>query len=375
MHFFTRRRLGNWWLLACFSMLFSTCVDPVTPEYNNLTGLLFVDAYCLSDIGTSYVKLQSSELVSNRYVTAPVSGAVIKVIDQTGNTTIPFTESDPGEYVCPADFAGEPGHTFQLSILLPDGREFLSESEAMPQAVPVTEVRADFNPELYYSDARKKYIPGHRIVLDWQDPAGVTNYYLWRYKSYEPLAVCVSCENGVFRNGACISQPPRFGSYTYDYLCLGSCWQIRYDEAISVFSDEFYDGGSITDRAVLDIPLYRKENILVEFKQLSISAKAYHYFQVLTDITGNSGGLNAPPPAALLGNIYNPDDDQALILGQFTVAGVTSKSIFIERRNVASDPVTKPVPVRLEPLDPSPPQAPCINGRYRTPNKPKDWPG
>ncbi|HAI38656.1 MAG TPA: DUF4249 domain-containing protein, partial [Maribacter sp.] len=97
------------------------------------------------------------------------------------------------------------------------------------------------------------------------------------------------------------------------------CWQIRYNNRVNILADEFINGSTF-ELPVANLLLYNKSKILIELQQYSISASAYKYFSVLKDIVDDSNGLNAPPPAALLGNIINPNDEEEVVLGRFTVA-------------------------------------------------------
>ena len=207
-----------------------------------------------------------------------------------------------------------------------DGREIESKPEVVSPAVAIDNVTAEFSPEVRYDVGFDRFIPGHSIRLDWKDPPGEDNYYLWKYQTYEPQIVCKTCERGIYRDGKCQDLTAGFIPPYYDYLCDPTCWRIRYGEELPIFDDRLSDGALITGREIAVIPYYRRQDVLVQIQQLSLSETSYEYFKVINDLISDSGGLNAPPPAALFGNLFNPLDPAESVLGQFTASAVSVKS-------------------------------------------------
>ena len=101
---------------------------------------------------------------------------------------------------------------------------------------------------------------------------------------------------------------------------------------------------------------------------------AYEYFKVVNSQVSQSGGLNAPPPAALLGNLFNPNDASDLILGNFTAAGISTKRLFIDRSQITEYAITSPDPIILENCPTCPTSYPCMESFTRTGIKPNGWP-
>ena len=106
---------------------------------------------------------------------------------------------------------------------------------------------------------------------------------------------------------------------------------------------------------------------------------AFDYYKVLKDLVDNNSGFNAPPPAALIGNIYNPNDPDDFVFGRFTAAATSSTDIFIERGNIPENSLETQMPLSIEPtfMSPYPPpatiEAPCNEGRFRTAIQPEAW--
>ena len=56
-------------LILFFSFLFTTCIDPVAPEFDYLEDLLFIEGMASSIEGTSYVKISTGSNESGYYKT------------------------------------------------------------------------------------------------------------------------------------------------------------------------------------------------------------------------------------------------------------------------------------------------------------------
>jgi len=361
--------------LITITALIPSCIDKVDAEYSYQNNIIFIDAYALTEAGTSTVNISRSNWLEqyNSYAVKFIPNAKVQLENIDTELIIDFITDSTGVYVCPPDFAVEKGEVWKLYIELEDGRKFESKQETVKAAIPIDEIKADYSPEVVYNDAKKKFVPGHRISIDWQDPEGEENYYLWKYKTVEPLYVCKTCEKGIYRNGACQARTNNFGPQYYNYLCDPVCWQIKYADQPVIFEDRLSDGAAIKNKEIVILPFYRRPDILIEVQQLSLSKSAYNYFKIISDQVSASGGLNAPPAAPLFGNLFNPDDPDEIVLGQFTAAGVSSKYIFIDRSTILENPFRPDDPIILETCIDCPQSYPCKESLTRTSIKPTGW--
>ncbi|MEM6966473.1 MAG: DUF4249 domain-containing protein [Bacteroidota bacterium] len=351
--------------------LYSSCVDPVEPEFNFKDGLIFVDAFALSEPGTSIVTIQQSEIDNDRFRLRPISEAVVHFENMDSGELITLNENGQGTYAPTYDFFVKKNERWLLKIQLADGTSIQSSVETVKSSVPIDQVTATYSPEVVFDQDRDKFVPGHKVFIDWTDPADEENYYLWISRSFEPLHVCLTCERGHYRNDRCTpfdGAPPFFS-----YLCDTMCWQIRHSTSLQIQDDRLINGTTVTNKEITTLKFFRKEDILVQVQQLSLSVSAYNYFKSIASITNEGGGLNAPPPAGLLGNLFNPDDSEAPILGQFTAGSVATKSLYIERENITENPLTPDQSVILEDCDFCPNYYPCEETRFRTSIKPEGW--
>ncbi|TMM58302.1 DUF4249 domain-containing protein [Maribacter algarum] len=362
------------------SCMLSSCIDPVEPEFEFKEGLVFVESIASTVTKASFVTINRSTLEFGVYVVNFVEGASVN-FENVGTGEVVNLVETRNSYLPPDDFFVRPGEEWKLNIQLPDGKRIESLPESVLDVVPIDNIEVRYDPELAFREILGgKFVPGHQVSIDFSDPADTENYYYWTYKSFENLDYCEQCVEAIWRNGECTPvEIARFRSRYFDYACDVDCWRIRFPESITIFDDRFSNGKSVTQFPVGDLLLFNKENIVIEVQQFSITPAAYQYYKVLQDIVDNSSGLNAPPPAALIGNLSNPDDDEDFVFGRFTAAATSTASAFINRTFIEESPLEFRDPIILEPqiASPYPPPAtviaPCSENRERTAVRPEKW--
>lgn len=360
-------------------LLLCACIDPVEPQFEYKEGLVFIEGFATTVPGNSFVSISQSvkEFGINR--TVKVSGATVNFRNTVTGQTVALSEA-AGDYIAPQDFAVTVGSTWELWVVLPNGDEYWSTPETVLQPVGIQNISTSYESQLRFIESDGgKFAPGHRVSVSFNDPVNEENYYYWTFRTYERLRVCERCINGYFRGDGCLSFPPGTGRVPYfDYACDVDCWRIRFPESIAIFEDKFSNGQAVTNLAVGEMLLYTKENLVLEIEQFSLTPAAYQYYKVLKDIVDNSSGLNAPPPAALIGNLFDPNDDQHFVFGRFTVAASSAASVFIDRSMISENPLEPVMASIVETFDNSGPPpiataAPCNETKFRTAIRPEKW--
>lgn len=360
------------------SILFSSCIDPVMPEFEYREGLVYVDALITDIEEASYVRILESvsEFGVNKNVF--VGNAQVSFVNTKSGNVVDLVE-DENTYIPPPNFAAKIGEQWELRVLLPNGKEYRSEPGILSGPVKMGELEIRYDPELSFQDSYNTVVPGHSISVSFDDPVEEENYYYWRFRSFEKLIYCKECFESIFRYGECETNPPVAISPReprYTYACEGDCWKVRYSDEIKIFSDEFTNGTTISNLQVGEVLLFTKDNVLVELQQFSISPNAYRYLQTLKDIVDNNNGFNSPLPAPLVGNIYNANDSDEFVLGMFVAAPASKKSAFIERIFIEEPQLEARIINSPEGLELPPPivfYAPCQESRSRTAIMPNDW--
>lgn len=368
------------YLILVLSVFFSSCIDPVTPEFEFQEGLIFVEGFASTEADASFVIINQSAIEFGVYVVNAIEGALVTFENVNNGQEVFLTEFDE-VYLPPADFKAAPGESWKLKIQLSDGRKFESTPELVLEPVQITGLEAVYKQDLEFREIYGgKFVPGHEALVSFEDPADSENYYYWTYRTYENLEFCEKCYGAVFRDGECVTLGNSLAGYPYfDYPCESACWKIRFPESIAIFDDKFSNGKSISRLSIGNLLLYTKENMVLEVQQLALTPAAHQYYKVLKDIVDNNSGLNAPPPAALVGNLFNPDDTEDFVFGRFTAAATSTAAVFIDRSGITDEPLESREPIILEPgpgspLPPPPTfSAPCSETRFRTAIRPELW--
>ncbi|MEO9510873.1 MAG: DUF4249 domain-containing protein [Flavobacteriaceae bacterium] len=377
-------------LLGLSFVLFVECTEPVVPEFDFKSGLVSVEGFVSTAPGGSFVKLNKINEIkigNNSYENVFLGGAEASFINTGTGEVVALTEDEAGEiYVPPTDFAAKTGDAWELEIILSDGKVYKSLSETLMESVPITGIGATYKPEHTFHVELNEFVPGHSIEVDFDDPQDSENFYYWSFRSFELKDICVTCYDArIYRNDTCILIEPQLAPDDvpfHTYTCSEDCWRIRYGDNINIFSDRFSNGLKIDRLPVAEVLLYSKKNVLIEIQQLSLSASAYEYYETLKDIANDNGGFNSPPSAALIGNMYNPDNPDEYVLGRFTAASTEIAHIFLEREHLEEEQIVNGItaPEGTWQTFPEPPEgyvfmAPCQEeSRYNTGIKPEGWP-
>ena len=367
--------------ISLISLVFINCIDPSPPEFKFIEGLVFVDGFASNIEGASYVKIRKSSYENSDYKTIFFSGCSVELISE--EKVLILTEGFDS-YVVPSGFKVNSGEEWKLTITFPDGTKYWSSIESFSEEILIENIKSEYDLKLLYDNKANKYRPGHRVMISFNDPVEKENYFYFDYKTYEMDSYCSICFNGVLRNGKCIptTNYRRARDY-YTYPCNTECFKIRYNENISIYNDEFTNGEMVSDLVIGKIPLYSKRDILVQVQQYNISFEAYKYYKSLKDVVENNNGLNAPLPSVMIGNLYNPDDENEIVLGRFTVASGSNKSIYIPRSSLegyayGSEEVNifeyfgENVPMPLTRFD-YPIFSSCEDGPFRSSTRPSEW--
>jgi hypothetical protein len=352
--------------------LFFSCIDPIAPVFDFKEDLIIINALATTVPGTTNITVEKTAIEFGEYRSNFVSGCSIDLINSESKERYPFVEKD-NVYSISDEFAILPGSRWEVEVTLPDGSVYRSTSEVAPRTVPILEIYQDFNPEMTYDEGYGGYIPGHEIKIDFQDPPDEKNFFLYQYRAYQEELYCKICENGILRDGECLSQinNPLLTKEYYTYICDQRCWKISYNDEVIVFDDQFTNGKFIAKLIVARLPYISNQDVLMEVIKLNISEESYNYYKTVKDLVDNNSGLNAPLPTALIGNFYGVSDPDQTVLGRFTAGSSVIKSIFIER-NSMSEPtlgrIKLPEPEAFGDPIPNPLtyETPCEESQYRT---------
>lgn len=272
--------------LACVALL-SGCERVVAVGLAEGERRLVVEARLERVRGTAdgrqRVRLTTTDRYFSNAAPPPARGATVRVVDEAG-TVFPFGES-----------ATVPGN-YEASGLVPEvGRRYVLQVEWEGERYEASDTVAGVAPidTLYFQDRVGVLGPreGVRATIDFRDPAGERNYYLWD-----------QVVDGV------------------RILTPDSSFRFRV-----VNSDDLIDGQRVTGLQPYDgIPV--RAGQVVTVRQVGLSAQAYRYYFALNDQTTNDGSPFATAPASVRGNVANRTRPAHRALGYFVASEVAERT-------------------------------------------------
>ena len=356
------------------TVLLTSCLDPTVPQFQTEDPFYLVEGRILAGEDGSEVRVRASAFTSSTIRFEAIEDAAVASVE-TGGATVAWeaVPGAPGRYQPPAGFRANPGETWSLTVVLPDGTTVESAPERVPAPVAVQSLAVVFEQNSVFDAGTNQFIPRFELFLTYDDPADEDNFYAFDFRYWEAVVTCFTCERGRYRNGECVedfSVMPRF-----DYYCdTEECFRETAGNAVVYGTDELSNGNTVSGFPIGGIPFMAFGGLLVEGSVLSISPEAYAYGRVIQDLTTGNAGLNATVPAALAGNVRNLDPAGRTVLGFVSVATAGRTRTFIERTEDTGTPLRFDDRIYPEPIVGPfvPPLAPCeVDGRTAT--RPVGW--
>jgi hypothetical protein len=310
-------------VLLCW---FTGCVERYYPPDDSLiTGTLVINAHLTDQPGHQVIEISRS--VTLLFPSAdPISGAFAELIRDDGEYK-EFQEDRPGLYGCnlDADFL-QTGMSYMIHVITPDGLEYESDFDKLRPVPRIDSLYYEVESASFASEADS--IDGIRFFVDfnYDDPA--YEYVRWDLiETYE------------FHN-------PDMEAYIWDvdfsyYMLPDSsspdiCYITRPLREIHSMSLGYLDFGTYIKKPFTFVPniqqeqkLKHKYSLLV--KQYSMGEEAFHYWNELKKTSQEQGFLFDRQPALLRSNIRNVNDEEAFVLGYFSMSGVDERRAFAEK--------------------------------------------
>ncbi len=294
-------------ILAGFIM--TTCETPFEVPYNGVYKKYVVTGF-ISDqpgpftINISYTTPYSASTAGTTY---PVPYATVGIMD-ADSTNLPIamaTYTKAGKYLTDPKWKGIPGHHYVLNIVTLNYDTLMSYPELM---TPM-----DTSIEIHYEFVKETTVhpEGDRVWLTMKDPPGIKNFYRWEYE-------------GVYEFTTKLSLSTQGLNDT-------QCWQYEYfHNQLELASDDDFNGTSF-DRQITVVPFFSSTPYLITVYTESLTQQAYDYWKAVDKQINNPGGIFAPPPEPLAGNMYCVNNPKLEVLGYFQVSAVKKSQAFMKR--------------------------------------------
>lgn len=304
-------------------ILMMACVERYYPDEDDLRkGTLVINAHLTDQPGEQVIEISRSVgLIFPSF--QAVTGSFTQVVREDGAFRT-FSEYKPGYYR--ADLDEEfllTGSSFLIHVLTPDGNEYQSDFDKLR---PVPEIDS-----LYYLVEHRSYasekdsLSGIRFYADFTFDNEAYEFLRWElietYEFHNP-----DMEGFIQDVDFILKELPDTSNYRVCYITNALT-------SIHSMSLSYLDYGTYVKKPFAFVAniqqeqrLHHKYSLLV--KQYSLGEEAFHYWNELKKTSQEQGFLFDRQPALLKSNIHNVNDEDEIVLGYFTMAGVTERRAF-----------------------------------------------
>ena len=230
--------------------------------------------------GTQKIRLRTTDAFFSNRRTPPATGAIVTVTDGAG-VEHAFMETEPGHYVT-LDLHARLGETYTLAIDY-EGDRYAASASLLPVA-PIDSLYFIYEEATLVIDNE-----GYRAAIDYTDPPGGPQFYLWEQ----------------FIDG--VNEPPPSSGNQFNL----------------VSRDDLYDGRPVIGFEPLnEVVIEPGEHVMI--RQISLSRRGYDYYYAIFEQSGlGSGPAFSVPPATIRGNVANITRPGRSPLGFFEAAEVS----------------------------------------------------
>jgi hypothetical protein len=329
-------------------VLLQACQEYYTdPDIARGKELIVIEGLITNEPGPYKIKITKTrpynQTGEESVIPEPVSNVIVTITDNTGATE-QLAENESGAYYTAHDgIRGEPGKTYVLYLVTPDGFTYQSDSCKMPEPASLDSVYAEpgIIKTLDKSEAGP-YIetnhPGINLYMDVHPVQGTEYYY--KAETY----IVKQAWHYEWRQGRPPEPPvdrPPLPTRVY-------CWELNPDHNDrNLMSNNTSDSRPIKKQSIgfITSDVYSETNEIRDPTYLlgaiattslySVSKDLYRIFTQLNTQTNPSNSIFDPIPTRIESNISCVNEPTRTVLGYFNAAAVTSKSQYFRWSDTA----------------------------------------
>jgi hypothetical protein len=311
-------------IIALINGMIVSCITPYEPgEIQDSAGVLVIEGSIIEPYGTVFKLSRTRSLNGDEFANITVGNTVaIHILSDRGErvaTAEPYFYS-PGTYIVNTEIHFEPGALYAAEFLV-DGKRYQSSFVRPVQTPPIDDVTWITKNQGYEVEFR----------LSTHDPQNEVKYYRWAYE-----------ENWEYRSHY-------LSNYRWDpvgqeiiRMSLDDentyyCWAVAQSYNLLLGSTDKLSESFIKDKPFLNLTngstrfdyLYS-----ITVRQYGLSQEAYSYFSMLQSNIDDAGGLFAPQPTEMEGNIRCLDDPKEPVVGYINASTEAIYRVFIEANDV-----------------------------------------
>ncbi len=239
--------------LSLFVFVMSGCEETIELDIEQTQPIYVVEGLVTNQMKNHYVKLTKNVGFYDEVKVPPVTNATIVVSDNSGNS-YPFQyNSEDSIYYSMDEFEGIVDRVYSLNILIDDDQ--ITASDTLKQVSPIEAVLWEIDEDERENPDKEGYF--YEITLTAKEPKETVDYYLFHFYRNDTIQRFDS-ETGVF------------------------------------FADDVLVKEEIDN---FPAPVYYKEDDTARFVMMSITRFGYEFYNGLSLLLNNDGGMFSSIPA------------------------------------------------------------------------------
>ncbi len=315
--------------LGCY-LLVTGCVQPLDLPETGVKRSLVVDGLLTQeDVVVRLYETPASVLQP----LMPLTNAAVTVFSTAGEVVQLELQPDGSYRAEPNSWIGEFGETYWLRVDIAEGRVYESEKQILTNAGWLDRGSVEFKP--FYS-LNTPNQPPHVIEVQVTSRKTTSQQLLrWRWSgTYQVLTYPEKIPVVVNMSGMIVLQPPPCATSSVCTCC--TCWVTETNPTVLLSASTTSAAeAEVKTVAYLPVDAHRfSERYRMEIEQLSLDANSYRFWQQVDAQTQATTNLFQPAVLRLQGNIRNMNNPDEVVLGVFSVAGVTRTVLDIDRDQV-----------------------------------------
>ncbi|MDX5423322.1 MAG: DUF4249 domain-containing protein [Hymenobacteraceae bacterium] len=321
--------------------MLGACIDPISIKTDDVAPKLVVHGLITDhfDESLNKVTLTWSEPFNGEkklVYARPERGASVSIRNEQGQVW-ELVEGERGVYYLPSHQAPAAGHSYTLHVMLANGKEYTSSPELMrvpPSLDELTYAYRQYTDVVVNGSGERveQTRAGFEVYANGHDPADVQNYYRWDAE-------------GIFE----------YFSFAPDWNppLSTQCWSYlgRINTKVVTMDDRLFNGNRYK-QTVAVMPADMPTRFLIKVRQYALTQQAHEFWRLFNQQQTSVGSIFDPPPAKIRGNLYSTTDPGEEVIGFFGAAGVSEKTLLVNRALYAPFPgLQYEIPFVAWPLD------------------------
>lgn len=314
-------------IIFCIVFCFG-CKDEFLLESGSYNPIIVVDGYITNEPLPCVVELSISSPVT-AFEKIPLTNCTVTLLEDSISEIL--DEIEQGVYRTNQKIIGAIGKHYSITIQMPNGKKYSSKPQEMKAPLEIESVYASLTniENINYVHG----LPGYQFFVTTKLAENQDNFLLWQLEEtyqYTSIHELFAIYDGISLRTA------DYDLYN-EYKSKYRCWKTQNVKTIYTGKTD-----NLVEPKINDLPLHfvgtdsrrLQERYSVLVKQYSINEQSYYFWKNIQNQIEEENILFATQPYNIPGNIHNIKNPDEIVFGNFTVASVTEKRIFVDAPRV-----------------------------------------